>query len=200
MKERPDPETRRRPRARNRQLAALTSGFVGALALATSFYNVYLQRRQIEAQVWPHLEWTYSYKGDGDDLTFNLANTGVGPARIQGVRVTIDGKPVKTWHEAFDLLASGDPALADLMKDHDIESNKSTVRGKVLGPGAQLAALEFHRAPNDGGARRDLVPLVNAYMRTRVEICYCSTLDDCELLRAGERVSKCALEPPGFEE
>ena len=40
---------RRRPRARlNRDLlAALTSGFVGALALFASLYNVYLQRQQI---------------------------------------------------------------------------------------------------------------------------------------------------------
>ena len=36
-------------------LAAVASGFVGALALATSTYNVYLQRQQVKASVWPHV-------------------------------------------------------------------------------------------------------------------------------------------------
>ena len=40
------------------RLAALASGFVGALALAVATDDVYLQRVQIGAQVWPPLEWS----------------------------------------------------------------------------------------------------------------------------------------------
>ena len=195
--EHPGPPPRHR-RLRNRQLAAITSGFVGALALATSFYNVYLQRRQIEAQVWPHLEWTFT-NSKANEFSFNLTNAGVGPARIGGVKVTIDGKSAKDWHEAFDLLAANDPALAKLLKEPDLRSETSTVSGRVLGAGVALPVIAFHSAPVDGSAA-DLSPLVDVYKHLRLEICYCSTLDDCELMRARKTVSKCALEPPLFDD
>jgi hypothetical protein len=190
----PHPRIRR---ARTRQLAALTSGFVAALALATSFYNVYLQRRQIQAQVWPHLEWSYSYKGD--DFTLTLANTGVGPAKIARVWVTLDGTPVTTWKEAFDRAASGDPALETLLKQPDLEFVHSSVGRRVLGAGVAIQPIEFHRPHGDGGLQYSLEPLVGLYERLRVEICYCSTLDECELMRERKPVSKCAAPSPEFE-
>jgi hypothetical protein len=43
------------PASHSDRIAALTSGFVAVLALVVSTYNVYLQRQQIRAQVWPRL-------------------------------------------------------------------------------------------------------------------------------------------------
>src|ERR1700691_118048 len=92
------------PKRSHRDLiAGLTSGFVGALALATSLYNVYLQREQVRAQVWPKIT-LQDAKGDGDDYGISIANRGVGPADIQRMGVFVDGTPMKSWVEAFKTL------------------------------------------------------------------------------------------------
>jgi len=43
---------------------------------------------QLRAQMWPHLEWSYS--NGTPTLLFGVENSGVGPALVEGVRVTVD--------------------------------------------------------------------------------------------------------------
>jgi hypothetical protein len=89
-----------KPRPRHRELlAALVSGFVGAVALATSTYTVYLQRQQVRAQVWPYLVMGADWGHDG--LVLDVVNRGVGPAAVKRVRVTVDGKPMEDWVLSF---------------------------------------------------------------------------------------------------
>src|SRR5262245_5394597 len=58
--------------------AAVIASFIGILALSVSAYTAYVQRRQLRAQVWPHLELKYSTVA----LTFSATNAGTGPARV----------------------------------------------------------------------------------------------------------------------
>jgi hypothetical protein len=168
---------------------AIASGFVGALALAVSTYNVYLQREQIRAQVWPHLEWSYSDPGDAT-FQWNLSNTGVGPARIHAVRFTVNGKPAKDWQQALDLFAASDPArrsAVDAMMKSGL--TYSTFTGRVIGAGVEVHPLGIHDVPAE--ARQ---PLRDAYEQIRVDICYCSTLNECWMLPASTAVRACPTE------
>src|SRR5690242_16102966 len=79
-------------------LVAIMSGFIGALALAVSTYNVILQQKQRRAQVWPRLLFMPAFNESG--FTFTLENGGIGPAEIRSVRVVVDDKPVADWREA----------------------------------------------------------------------------------------------------
>ena len=161
------------------RLAAIASGFVAALALAVSTYNVYLQRQQIRAQVWPRLQWSYDNVGGFD---YSLLNGGVGPAEIEAVRVTVDGKPVATWDEVLRLTTGAErPHINSFMV------------GRVLGPGVEIRPLRMEK-----GADADAVNAARA--RIDVDICYCSSLHDCwHLAHALKPVTEVPSCPPYAE-
>jgi hypothetical protein len=166
------------------------SGFVGALALAVSTYNVYLQRVQIRAQVWPHLESMYS--NADTSYAFELENSGVGPAIVKGARVTVDETPVSTWKQMGDLLAKDEPALL-----RDVNLVTSTTTGRVVGPGASVHPLEVTVR---GGAAVDHARLKQTFLRVGLQACYCSTLGDCWMTGESEPVRACPMDRLTFQQ
>jgi hypothetical protein len=145
-------------------LAAIASGLVAVCAVATSTYNVYLQRQQVRAQVWPRLLFDTSLtRSKGFSLV--LTNRGVGPAEVKRVRVTVDGKPAEDWpHAITTLLGKNDFSLANLQPMED----------EIISPGMDLHALEL---PNLDDSRK----LVEELQKERldIELCYCSSLGEC---------------------
>ena len=158
-------EKREKPgRSRRDLLAAVASGFVGALALATSTYNVYLQRQQVSASVLPHLVLGPDFSDDGFSL--NVANRGVGPAEVRRVRVTVDGKPARDWVDA----------VGKLLGREDISFPAiSTLEGEEMSPGLEIAPIKVRNMD-------DSREIIAQRRRLAVEICYCSTLGDCWVL------------------
>jgi hypothetical protein len=147
-------------------LAALASGFVGALALATSTYNVYLQRQQVRAQVWPYLVLGADFDGK-EGVSITVTNRGVGPAQVKRVRVSVDGKRAGDWQEAIAmLLHSKSPPLGESWRLGEIED-------QVMSPGQDIIAMAIKQHSRE---------LVAERRRLAIEICYCSTLDECWLL------------------
>ncbi|HEY2028870.1 MAG TPA: hypothetical protein VGH20_06645 [Myxococcales bacterium] len=151
--------------ARHRDLlAASVSGLVGALALGTSTYNVYLQRQQVRAQVWPRLnldtDWT------DDVVTLQVQNRGVGPAQVKRVRVWVDGQPQVDWVAAIG-------ALLKLRRFTMPAINE--VENEVMSPGQQIAPIKLSGA--------QAIELLRQRRRLGFEACYCSSLDDCWELR-----------------
>jgi hypothetical protein len=167
-------------RARRIPWAALASGFAAALALAVSTYNVYLQRQQIRAQVWPRLEWSQI---NVDGFVYQLHNSGVGPADLRTVGVTVDGAPVASWAVALDRVTG-------------VRGGYRTggLSGRVLGPGATIEAL---RITDEAAAR----VFEAQAQRIAVELCYCSTLGDCWQHHGGrstEAVTDCPASAATF--
>ncbi len=160
--------------------ATAASGFAAALALATSIYNVYLQRAQVRAQVWPHLEYSYSNVPDEKAFTLNVENAGVGPAIVRYVRLEVDGKELESWNDAFAAAALGKPALAGFL-ERPSNYTQSPIGHRVIGPGATIHPLRI-----GGVADEEQAAMGEAFVRLSAEICYCSTLDECWLLRRGE--------------
>ena len=198
FEELPRRRRRRRLLARHREmLAALTSGFIALSALGASIYNVYLQRKQIQAQVWPHLEWLYSDREESFDL--DLQNSGVGPAKIVGLWVKVKGTPVKTWSEAFDEASKLDPEFKALLaKDDAVSVGHSSIYGRVLGAGVEIHPLRIHWSSKDAQPHVSSAPLVTFFDELDVAICYCSTLDECEM--KGHPVKECPMEQLTFKQ
>jgi hypothetical protein len=146
-------------KGRHRDLfAALTSGFVGALALATSLYNVYLQRQQLRAAVWPRLE--IRQENSEDDYKLFIANRGVGPAQIQRIRMSVNGEQL--------------PSLKAVMEHLPGPEGPEWIGGlalTTLSPGGDVLVFELNWA----GALR----LMQKDKILTVEFCFCSTLDEC---------------------
>ena len=91
-------------------LAALSAVVIGVCALVVSFYEVRIMRADQRASVLPLVELNRSTlrvarndpgaSASVTQLQFNAENVGIGPARVKNFRVTVDGRPVKTWGEA----------------------------------------------------------------------------------------------------
>ena len=159
-------------------IAELSSVFalaVSFLALSLGAYqarmmNVQtrLMQSQARASVWPYVSIGYSISDEGEKLgyTLEINNDGVGPARIESVTFSLDGKPIHNWKEVFHALF-GDAAVL---------ATYSQIYGKVVPPNTnrettidavRILTLEqakiFYAAQN----------------RFQMAICYCSVYDEC---------------------
>lgn len=70
---------------------------VGALILGS--YTAMLQRRHDSASVWPHLELGITYTAQTAGM--QVSNSGIGPAIVKSVFVSVDGRAVRSWPEVF---------------------------------------------------------------------------------------------------
>ena len=146
-------------------VVAVLSGFIGALALAVSTYNVYLQHKQVRAQVWPRLLLMPSFNREGFRL--ELENGGIGPAEVRTVRVFVDDKPVEDWHAAILRMTGKDLARG--------QWQYSTMHGTLVTAGQSKHVL-FLTDESVGSI------MFRQQTRLRAEICYCSALEDCWVL------------------
>ncbi len=147
-------------RGPNRDLfAALASGFVGALALASSIYTVYLQRQQVRASVWPRLDGREEQAQD--DYKLFLVNRGAGSAILHRFRLIVDGRPSKSWGDFAGTISAG---------HQPGRISKVWTPSGTLNPGAEMLLLEI-----DWAATLNLMEA----KEIRMELCYCSSLDDC---------------------
>ena len=154
---------------------AIIATLVGTSALFVSAYTAHVQRQQVRATVWPILEYDTNNE---PRIEFALANKGVGPALIKRVIVRVDGEPVQTWFEALTKLVG--PAKHKFLQ--------STMTGHVLSAGETINVLVPYDEDGTaltqakGGALWD--KLNKDRGRVSIEICYCSTLGDCWVLRS----------------
>lgn len=155
------------PRERNWDAyAAVIASLIGLLALVVSGYTAYLQRQQTSAQVWPRLQIATS----NINLKTVVVNQGVGPAKITGVRVAVDGKPVKRWYDV--VVANGDPSDSTTAG-----FSFTSLNGTVLPPGE--SAEVFLPADTDASRKMYETYLDEKKHSFRMQICYCSVLDEC---------------------
>lgn len=151
-------------------IIAVLGVFTGAVALYAALNESDAVRKQLEASVWPMVQIGVS---DWDvaqgKQVFKLEarNVGVGPARIVGFKVLLDGAPLSDW----------DSVIAAISGTTDTLVIKSYFTGRVISPGetVPLVSVGPEFAPrivsrlNAASGRRDL----------GWELCYCSVFDAC---------------------
>jgi hypothetical protein len=153
-------------------LAAVIAACVGLLALCVSGYTAYIQRQQVRAQVWPYLE-AGNYD---DDQSFIVENKGVGPALVRSAQIFIDGKPQPDWSHVLETVG---------LDPHHF--SQSTLNPSVLTPTQQLKAIKFSSPENateqDKQSQKSRWEKfrLEAEKRMTIDICFCSTLDECWL-------------------
>jgi len=153
---------------------AVIATFVGFLALCISGYTAHVQRQQVRAAVWPILE----FDSANGPIHFILANKGVGPAIIKNVIVKVDGEPVRNWKEALEKIQGPGEHLG----------TESDMNGHVFAAGESVSVFTPHDSENNplnfDKSNPLWVKMNKDRLRVTVEICYCSTLDECWTLRA----------------
>jgi hypothetical protein len=154
---------------------AVIATLVGLCALGVSAYTAHVQRQQVRAAVWPILE----FDSANGPIHFILANKGVGPAIIKNVIVKVDGEPVRNWKEALEKILGPGEHLG----------SESDMSGHVFAAGESRTVFTPHDPENNplnyDKSNPLWVKMNKERLRVTVEICYCSTLDECWTLRAG---------------
>jgi hypothetical protein len=130
---------------------------VGALALGA--YTAMLQRRHDSASVWPRLELGITFTPTIAGM--QVTNSGIGPAIVQSVRVSVDARPTRSWPEVFKALLDS-PAR---------RYSNSSVGDRVIRAGETVNWFELpsDALPSDIQAR---------LARVVIEICYASVYDE----------------------
>ena len=187
-------------RARFAELGSIAALATSLFALSLSAYQARLMNEQTRlmqnqsrASVWPYVAIGYRINDEGESrgYTWQISNDGVGPARIESVTMTLDGKPVRHWRELFHALYG----------DVDVPATYSQVYGRVLPPSTNrettidaLHLLDMAQA-NAFFAAQD---------RIEMTICYCSVYDDCWIARKQnpnvEPTARCDRSGAQFEE
>jgi hypothetical protein len=160
-----DPQRSVAPAAASRRgshdgVAALIAALIGVLALFVSGYTAYVQRQQVRAQVWPYL---LSANYD-PEFSIKVLDKGVGPAIVRSMQLWVDGRTQRDWKQVMQAL--GLPP---------VRLRTSTVNDNVLSANETVSMIVFPNAETYQrfrDASRD---------RVGMEICYCSTLDECWL-------------------
>ena len=154
------PATRKTQREiRYDAVAAVIAALVGMLALLVAGYTAYIQRQQVRAQVWP---WLVAGNND-NERSIEVLNKGVGPAVVRSAQVLVDGEPQPDWQHVLK-------ALGTMPRTY----SQSTLNPNVLTPGEKVPAIQF---ADDDVYKRFKAAAVSRL--TLVNICYCSTLDEC---------------------
>lgn len=157
---------------------AVIGFFVGAVALYAALNEADAVRKQQQASVWPHIRvMDINYGAPGEErFDIVVSNKGIGPARIEAVKVSIGGVEQTSWYEIIRSLPGGASAGISSYRLADA----------TLSPEEDLVAVSV-------AAKYSSVELVNAFRdlvrggEAAMSICYCSVFDDCWQIDAGER-------------
>ena len=158
------------------KIVAFTAIIISLCALVVSFYEVRIMRTQQKASVWPYVTMGQQYSANG--FAIETANKGIGPAKIESVKVWVKGKQVTELDEVL---------TAILGPDHGITYNDFGVGGinkTVLEPGYDNYLVRFNWTDKTRELQKNL------YM-INIEVVYSSILGDCWRLSLKEANQPC---------
>jgi hypothetical protein len=163
-----DESTVAQPNRPRPDIAGVLALAVSVFALAIGAWQTRLMQSQARASVWPYLSLGYSYTSnvDPDAFIWQIDNNGVGPARVQSVMLSVDGKPAKRWDDV--LTAIGAPSRRN--------SATTSLSGAVIPPSLNRETTIAAIRVND---REVAASFKAAIGRFRMEVCYCSVYDEC---------------------
>jgi hypothetical protein len=168
-------------------LLSLAGVFTGAVALYAALNESQAVRQQTAASVWPYVQLMVSDSDDGETASFELSfeNVGVGPARMRGMQITLDGDAVASWEAAT-------AHLQDEPVQVGVDYGRHSVSRRVIAPGEPIIAFQTHD-------RRLALAMQEAVYsgRAGLRYCYCSIFDDCwqvQSLSGAEDASRQAVD------
>jgi hypothetical protein len=183
--------------SRPEAIIGLCAVVVSVIAVFVSAYEARIQREWQRAAVWPYVQLNRSfYYSDSSvppeqrkwTLTLNAENAGVGPARVKDFRVTVDGKPQRTWRAAMQAL---------LGTQADIQYGESTINGIIIPAGRSVQMFQYLDQP-------DAEKLYGSMKRLDFSACFCSVFDECWRTSYqgsdAESVDDCERDANSFEE
>lgn len=146
-------------------VVAISAVIISLCALGVSIFQTRIMKQQQAHSVWPHLQ-VYNSNLNGLELT--LENKGVGPALVNEVEYSFDGKTTHKINELIEMIFAADGTVSP---DSTINFRYSHIENLVL-------------APNDSHLLLDIkypeAKIVNrAFDKIGFRLCYCSIEEEC---------------------
>lgn len=150
-------------------LLSLAGVFTGAVALYAALNESQAVREQTAASVWPYAQLMINDTDNGEQARFALSieNVGVGPARMRGARLRVDGQVLHSW-EAVSQHVLGEVAQVG------VDFGRSSVGRRVIAPGESIIAFQTTNRPLALAMQQAVYE-----GRTSLEYCYCSIFEHC---------------------
>ena len=172
--------------------------FIISIALAYATFVQADATRKIQlSETWPYIAFgTSNASPDGKaEISINMTNNGVGPARLEQMELTYNGRPIASPRELLRACCAGEQRLSFM----------TSPVGGVLRPGE---TRQFIRVPKTADNAAIWERLNGERWKISVRSCYCSIFDDCWVLesrldnslRGPEKVKACPAGWSKFEE
>jgi hypothetical protein len=173
-------------------VSAVTISFI---SLFLAIHNGNAMERLVEANSWPLVQFTFStLNADGTPhIHLDIANKGVGPARIESVEVTYNGTPVS------DPRATLNAILNRTTVPLHPRIQTSNVTHSVLAAREIVAFVDFKP---EAFSAEDYEALRVGVEKLNFRTCYCSAFDECWVAGTSEprpaRVKECPVSTSSF--
>ncbi len=156
---------------------ALSAIAISVISLFVAVEHGRTEEKLVAANSWPFLTFQTTRNGlqaGSRTIDLRLQNSGVGPARVQWLRIALDGKAIAD-RAAFMRECCGVPAGdADTQVGRGLVTQNPPVG--VLPARDGIAILAWRELPGNAPI---WAKLDAARHRLKTEACYCSVLDEC---------------------
>ncbi len=157
-----------------------------SIAATAAVWSNLQQRQHLVMSARPHLGVGFGMNKEGSGWTVH--NPGPGPAFVEWMQVTVDGKRQRDWPGVFEALELPRPAHAHPMYLH---------QGSVLPAGFKKDLFWI-----DTSDAADMLSRRDVSTRVDIRVCYCSAYDECWQAVAGAVtppvLDTCETRPPGI--
>jgi len=173
-----------------------------AICISTaSFYATYLQaqaaEKQVKAMTMPFMQFTHgNWEEDSQQavIQLSLSNAGLGPARIDRFTLVYEGEPLAYPQDWFDTCCQQqDKTFIDWQREvvqaggQSMPILSSQITGTLI-KGQQ--EFRFLHIPHTKGYEAFWNELNDARWKLDIDVCYCSLLDECYHLEAGNKIAQ----------
>ncbi len=180
---------------------AISAITISVISLFVAIEHGKTEEKLVAANSWPFVIFQSSENGlvIGDRvLDIRLQNSGVGPARVQYVKVMLDGRPVHDHSELLARCCGVVPTSLEQQVRLGLVSQNEAIGVLPARDGVDL--LAWRERP---GGEAVWAKLNTARHRLRFEACYCSVLDECWIsdltpTARPQRVGQCPADSDGY--
>jgi hypothetical protein len=175
---------------------------LGVSAVVISFISLFLaihngnaMERLVEANSWPSIQLTFSTLNQDatPHIHFDIANKGVGPARVESLEASYNDRELINGRELLNAMlgrttTSPHPAIQTSTITHTVMAAKESITFVDFKPGEYSA--------------EDYEVMRGVAQKVRFRACYCSVFDECWMADTAEprpaKVRECPVAKSQF--
>jgi hypothetical protein len=125
---------------------ASTALLVSIASIIIAIQNESNMRRLVTANSWPYIALNQGNEKDGEAVVhFDVRNAGIGPATLEKLVVTYDGRPVRTSVELVKLCCAGAGGFDAIQR-----ASIDVVQGRVFTPREETSFFSVRKSDTDG--------------------------------------------------